>query len=169
MTTRYATAAELALAATGGWAEVAQRACPVPGVEPELMQAVALGADTTGWDAELVAVAQTGLLRVNAALDMASRHVDTYLYPRYRQVMPLAAEVVAASSLPAVVAAIALRRLYGHEVPEDVRLGTRWADDYLVQLSKGVVSLGAVDTVVAQPAGHTVARTSPKAFDWGSY
>lgn len=169
MTTRYATVTDLALAATGGWGEVAQRACPAPGTDAELMQAVAQAGDTSGWDAELVAVAQAGLLRVNAALDMASRHVDTYLYPRYRQVMPLPPDLVAASSLPAVVAAIALRRLYGHEVPEEVRLGTRWADDYLAQLSKGVVSLGAVDTVVAQPAGHTVARTSPKAFDWGAY
>jgi phage gp36-like protein len=154
---RYATVADLALAATGGWADLAQRACPGPGVEPGLM------------DAEAVALAQAGLLRAHAVLDMASRHVDTYLYPRYRQTMPLAPEVVAASSLPAVVAAIALRRLYGHDVPEDVRNGTRWADDYLVQLSKGVVSLGAVDTVVAQPAGHTVARAPAKAFDWAGY
>lgn len=166
---RYATVADLALAATGGWADLAQRACPGPGVEPGLMQAVALAEPTGAWDAEAVALAQAGLLRTHAVLDMASRHVDTYLYPRYRQTMPLAPEVVAASSLPAVVAAIALRRLYGHDVPEDVRNGTRWADDYLVQLSKGVVSLGAVDTVVAQPAGHTVARAPAKAFDWAGY
>ena len=83
--------------------------------------------------------------------------------------LPLSAEVVAASSLPSVVAAIAMRRLYGHDVPEDVRRGTAWADDYLVQLSKGVVSLGAVDTVVAQPAGRTLSRQPPKAFAWGGY
>lgn len=167
--TTYASASDVALAATGGWAEVAQRACAVPGVDADLMQAVATGQPTGAWSNDLVAVAQAGLSKLSAALDMASRHADTYLYPRYRQAMPLPTEVVSASSLPAVVAAIAMRRLYGHDVPEDVRKGTAWADDYLVQLSKGIVSLGAVDTVVAQPAGRTLSRQPGKSFDWGAY
>lgn len=165
----YATMADMAFAATLGWAEVTQRACDGPGVAPALLQALAAGLPTVDWDAEQVATAQAGLARVAMALDMASRHADTYLYPRYRAVMPLEPATVAASSLPAVVAAIALRRLYGHEVPEDVRKGTQWADDYLVQLSKGTVSLGGVDTVVATPTGATLSRTPPKAFDWAGY
>lgn len=167
--TTYASASDVALAATGGWAELALRACAAPGVSAELMQAAATAASTAAWPAETVAIAQAGVARLAAALDMASRHADTYLYPRYRQTMPLDPALVAASSLPAVVAALAMRRLYGHDVPEDVRKGTAWADDYLVQLSKGVVSLGLVDTVVAQPAGHTISRQQPKAFDWGAY
>lgn len=167
--TTYANAPDVALAATGGWAEVAQRSCAAPGVDAELMQAVALGQSTAAWSNELVAVAQAGLERLNAALAMASRHADTYLFPRYRQAMPLPAEVVAASSLPAVVAAIAMRRLYGHDVPEEVRKGTAWADEYLVQLSKGIVSLGTVDAVMTKPASRTLSRQPSKAFDWGGY
>ena len=109
------------------------------------------------------------MARINTALDMASRHVDAYLYPRYRAQMPLPQAVVDASPLADVVAALALRRLYGTAVPEDVAKSTAWADAYLRDVSKGTVSLGAADTVVAQPTGHTVARTPRKAFDWAGY
>lgn len=165
----YATRNDLARAATGGWLELAERACPEPGVDAGLMEAAATGTSVAAWPADLAALAALGVLRLNAVLDMASRHADTYLYPRYRQQMPLPTELVATSSLPDVVAAVALRRLYGVLVPEDIAKGTKWADDYLRDLSKGVVSLGAVDTVVAQPVGESRAHTPPKAFDWGSY
>lgn len=169
MTTSYVTVNDLARAATGGWLELAERACPEPGVGVELMQAAATGGSTSAWPADLVAVAQLGVLRINAVLDMASRHADTYLFPRYRGLMPLPQALVETSPLPDVVAALALRRLYGSQVPEDIAKGTKWADDYLRDLSKGVVSLGAVDTAVAQPVGQTSARTAAKAFDWGAY
>ena len=165
----YATATDLSRAATGGWLELAERACPEPGVDAELMQAAATGGGTDAWPADLVAAAQLGVLRINAVLDMASRHADTYLFPRYRQHMPLPVDLVQTSPLPDVVAALALRRLYGALVPEDIAKGTKWADDFLRDLSKGVVSLGAVDTVVAHPAGRTVGRTASKAFDWEGY
>ena len=166
----YATVAHLAGLATNGWQELTERACPTsPDVEPELMQAVATGASTAAWPGDTVALAMAGVAHINTALDMASRHVDTYLYPRYRAQMPLPQAVVDASPLADVVAALALRRLYGTAVPEDVAKGTAWADAYLRDVSKGTVSLGAADTVVAQPAGHTTARTAPKAFDWDGY
>lgn len=166
----YATVDQLAQAATGGWGELAARACPThPGLDAALVQAVASGGDTVAWPADDVAVAQQGVQRLTDVLDMASRHADTYLYPRYRQQMPLPPDVVASSPLPDVVAALALRRLFGAEVPEGIAKGTKWADDYLRDLSKGVVSLGAMDTAVATPAGRTQVRTPPKAFDWGAY
>ena len=165
----YATSNDLARAATGGWLELAERACPEPGVDAELMQAAATGGNTSAWPVDLVAAAQLGVLRINAVLDMASRHADTYLFPRYRPQMPLPQELVNTSPLPDVVAALALRRLYGATVPEDIAKGTKWADDYLRDLSKGVVSLGAVDTAVAQPVGQTRAKTPSKAFDWSGY
>lgn len=166
----YCTAADVANAATSGWEELAQRANPTgAGVDAELLQAAVAGNDLTDWPEENQQLAAAAVLRVNDAIDMAGRHIDTYLFPRYRQVMPLPTETVLASSLPAVCAAIALRRLYGAAVPEDIRRGTAWADQYLVDVSKGIVSLGVTDTAVAQPAGSTVARAPAKAFDWGGY
>ncbi|MCY1312324.1 hypothetical protein D9M70_627370 [compost metagenome] len=50
-----------------------------------------------------------------------------------------------------------------------MRNGTKWADTYLVEVSKGIVSLGIAQDTVAQPAGHTVARAPTKAFDWSGY
>ena len=165
----YATINDLVNAATGGWTELAQRAAPEDVLAAELLQAVATGADTSAWTAEAVAVAQAAWARLQDALERASKHADTYLFPRYRVRMPLSADLVQGSSLPAAVAAIALKRLYGSSVPEDLRRGSAWADQYLVDLNKGVVSLGGTDTEVAQPAGHVVTRAPSSAFDWGRY
>lgn len=165
----YATLNDLLLAATGGWDELAQRAAMNALVDGQLMQATAEGTSLTAWTVPAIEAADAALLRINDVLARASAHADTYMFPRYRTVMPLSAELVAGSSLPAAVAAIALKRLYGHLVPEDVRNGTKWADDYLRDLSKGVVSLGGLDATVAQPAGRMVSRAQAKAFDWGGY
>lgn len=167
----YCTAADVANTATGGWEELAQRANPTgAGVDGELLQAAcAVVPDLTAWPADLQALAVEAAARVASVIDMASRHIDTYLFPRYRQVMPLDPAVVLASSLPAVCAAIALRRLWGASVPKELLSGTAWADQYLVDVSKGIVSLGQVDTAVAQAPGQTVARSSSKRFDWEAY
>lgn len=166
----YCTAAEVANAATSGWEELAQRANPTgAGVDSELLQAAVAGQSLADWPEENRQLAAQAVVRVNDAIDMAGRHIDTYLFPRYRSVMPLPAETVLASSIPAVCAAIALRRLYGASVPEEVRKGTAWADQYLVDVSKGVVSLGVVDTAVAQAPGQTVSRAPAKTFSWDGY
>lgn len=167
----YCTAQDVANAATGGWDEVAQRAHPTSaGVDGALLQAAcADDPDLSDWPADVQALALAAAQRVADAIDMASRHIDTYLYPRYRAVMPLPVDTVQASSLPGVCAAIALRRLYGASAPDEVRKGTAWADAYLVDVAKGLVSLGQTDTTVAQAPGQTVARAQPKAFDWGAY
>jgi phage gp36-like protein len=166
----YCTAADVANAATGGWEELAQRASPSQaGVDGELLRAATNGASLADWPSDVQALAQEAATRVADAIANAGRHIDTYLFPRYRGVMPLEPSTVAASSLPAVCAAIALRRLYGASVPEELRNGTKWADQYLADLSKGVVSLGQVDTAVAQPAGRTVSKAPPKSFDWQTY
>lgn len=167
--TAYATLQQLADAATGGWDELAQRATTDPEVDGALLQATAQGDDRSSWDAPAQASADAALVRLQTALEMASRHADTYLFPRYRQAMPLPTDMVAGSSLPAVVAAVALKRLYGATVPEELRRGCQWADDYLRDIARGVVSLGAADADVATPAGHMVSRTPVKAFDWGAY
>lgn len=165
----YATPGQLAAAATGGWDEVAQRASPSALVVGELLRATALSLDRSAWSPEAQAEADAAMLRIGEALDMAGRHADTHLYPRYRDQMPLAAELVQASDLPTVVATIALKRLYGTTVPEEVRKGAQWAEDHLMALAKGQVSLGVLDTEVAQPQGRTVARTPAKSFDWSGY
>lgn len=167
--TTYATLDDLLAAATGGWEELAQRGGMSALVDGDLLYATAQASDRSAWSPEAQAAADVALARLNDALARASSHADTYMFPRYRTVMPLASEVVQASALPSVVAAIALQRLYGTSVPEEVRKGTQWAHDYLRDLSKGVVSLGAVDVTVAQPAGHVITRVPAKAFDWGSY
>ncbi|MBH2010288.1 MAG: DUF1320 family protein [Xanthomonadaceae bacterium] len=167
--TAYATLDDLAQAATGGWSELAQRAAPSPLVDGPLMQATASASDRSAWDAEACEQADAALVRLQDALDRASRHADTYLFPRYRGAMPLSAELVQGSDLPSVVAAIALKRLYGTSVPEDVRKGTQWADDYLRDLSRGTVSLGGADTAVAQSAGRVMHRAPPRTFDLSSF
>lgn len=167
----YCTPADVANTATGGWEELAQRASPSQaGVDGELLQAACAAVPVlTDWPADVQDLGTQAAARVVDAIAMAGRHIDTYLFPRYRGVMPLEPATVQASSLPAVCAAIALRRLYGASVPEELRVGTKWADAYLVELSKGIVSLGQVDTEVAQAPGQTAARAQPKAFDWGGY
>lgn len=167
----YCTAADVANTATGGWEELAQRANPTgAGVDGELLQAACAEVpDLTAWPTDLQALAAQAAARVADAIDMASRHIDTYLFPRYRQVMPLDPAVVQASSLPAVCAAIALRRLWGASLPQELMRGTAWADQYLADVSKGIVSLGQVDTAVAQAPGQTVARSPSKRFDWEAY
>lgn len=167
----YCTAADVANSATGGWEELAQRANPTgAGVDGELLQAACAAVpDLTAWPADLQALAVEAAARVASVIDMASRHIDTYLFPRYRQAMPLDPAVVQASSLPAVCAAIALRRLWGASLPQELMRGTAWADQYLVDVSKGIVSLGQADTAVAQAPGQTVARSPSKRFDWEAY
>jgi len=165
----YATLADLAQAATGGWDELAQRAAASPLVDGDLLQATANGSDRSAWSVPAQLAADAALGRLNDALDRATRHADTFLFPRYNAVMPLAPELVQGSDLPSVVATIAFKRLYGTSVPEEVRRGAQWAEDYLQQLAKGLVSLGAQDTAVAQQPGRTAARATAKAFDWHSY
>lgn len=169
--TTYATLSDLVAAATEGWTELAQRGTPdgEAHVDPALLKAVATGGDTMAWDAQQVAVAQAAHARLLDALERAAKHADTHLYPRYRSQMPLPAELVQGSSLPDAVAAIALKRLYGTSVPDEVRRGTAWAEDYLVSLARGTVSLGGADTQVAQPTGRMAARTRESAFDWSGY
>ncbi|MBS0401105.1 MAG: DUF1320 family protein [Proteobacteria bacterium] len=165
----YASITDLVSAATGGWTELAQRAAPEAVLDAELLRLVATTGNVSGWAADAIALATAALARLQDALERASRHADTYLFPRYRARMPLPVDLVQGSSLPAAVAAIALKRLYGTAVPEDLRRGAAWADQYLADLAKGVVSLGGGDTDVAQPPGRMVTRAQASAFDWGAY
>ena len=166
----YCLASEVANTATGGWEELAQRASPVEaGVDGELLRAAVAGQSLADWPPEAQALAAEAVLRLNDAIDKAGRHIDTYLFPRYRQVMPLAQETVEASSLPGVCAALALRRLWGASLPAELRRGPAWAAQYLVDVSTGIASLGQVDTAVAQAPGQTVARSQAKRFDWDGY
>lgn len=165
----YATVDDLLQAATGSWADLAQRAALSPLVDADLLAATVAQADRSAWTAPAQAAADAAVLRMAGALERASAHADTYLFPRYRTQMPLPPDLVAGSALPAVVAAIAYKRLYGAAVPDEVRKGCQWADDYLRDISKGVVSLGAVDASVAVAPGHVVSRVPAKAFDWDGY
>lgn len=165
----YATVADMLRAATGGWEALAQRASASPLVDGALLAASVEGADRGAWTPESVAEADAALARLQDVLNRASRHADTYLFPRYRQTMPLSDAVVQASSLPDAVAAIAYKRLYGALVPEDVRKGCQWADDYLKDLSAGRVSLGMQDEVVAQSPGKVASRAPARVFDLKDY
>lgn len=168
----YCTAADIANTATGGWEELAQRASPThAGVDGALLADAVNGDDLSGYPVSVQELANAAAMRVLWAIDMASRHIDTYLYTRYREYMPLAPEVIVASSLPACCAAIALKRLWGASMPRDMADQLKWADQYLVDISKGVVSLGQAEAQapVAQPAGQVITKTKPSAFDWGQY
>lgn len=165
----YATLDDLARAATDGWDELAQRAARSPLVDGMLLQATAEGGDRSTWSADALALADTALVRLEDVLERASRHADGYIAPRYTGVLPLPAALVASSNLPAVVAAIALRLLYGAIVPEEIAKGTRWADEFLRDLSTGRVSLGVADTATSQPPGRVVSRAPEKSIDWDRY
>lgn len=166
---QYATVADVARAATGGWDELAQRASASSLVDGVLLQARADGADTSAWPPEAVTQAGVALARVQDVINRASRHADTLLFMRYRKQMPLGADVVQASSLPDAVAAIALRRLYGASVPEELRKGTQWADDYLKSLMRGDASLGVEDAVVPTSPTTVRVRAPRPTFDLDKY
>lgn len=138
----YATLDDLARAATNGWAELAQRACRDARVDGALLRAVATSGDLSAWSAEAIALAQAGVALLTDEAERVSRYADTFLAPRYAPILPLSAGVLAGTDLPTVLATIALRRLYGHAVTDDMLKATRWADDYLRDLAAGRVSLG---------------------------
>lgn len=165
----FARIADIARAATGGWDELAERASPDPRVDGSLLQLTVTGGDRSGYDADAIALADAALAWLNEVLAGASRHADTYLAPRYQAVMPLSDELIASSDLPAAVAAIALRRLYGSLLPDGIRKGTDWADAYLRDLSAGRASLGVADTQTAQVPGRMSVQTAKKSFDWERY
>ena len=78
----YATLTELAHAATGGWLELAQRGATEAVLDSALLATAASGGDTSAWALDEVAVATAALARLQDALERASRHADTYLFPR---------------------------------------------------------------------------------------
>jgi phage gp36-like protein len=165
----YATLTDLARMATGHWEELAQHTGRDARVTGELLHLTATGGDRSGYDAAVIALADESHATLLDALERASRFADTYLAPRYRAVMPLSEGLVLSSDLPSAVAAVALRRLYGHAVPEEVRQGTAWADAYLRDISTGKVSLGGEDTATAQAPGEVRVRAPGKSFDWDKY
>lgn len=145
----YATLADLARIATAGWDELAQRGVRDARVSGQLLRTLAEGGDTSAWPAEVVTEGEHALVVLEESLDRASRHADTYIAPRFGT--PVPPELVATSDLSSVVAAIALRRLYGTTVPKEVLDGTKWADDYLRDVAAGRVSLGNADAPGTDP------------------
>lgn len=136
----YATLDDLVRVSVGGWAELAQRVTRDARVPGELLRAVASGTDTSAWSPESVGLAVDGVTQLNAQLAATSRHADTFLAARYPG--GLSAEQLAVSDLSTVVATITMRRMYGQTVEETVIKATKWADDYLLAVANGVVSLG---------------------------
>lgn len=167
--TRYATPADLARLATDGWDELAQRASRSPQVTGELLRLTFEGGRRDAFSPEARDEADRALAVLLDGLERASRHADTYLAPRYQAVMPLSEALIASSDLPSAIAAIALRRLYGHAAPEEVLRATRWADDYLRDLASGRASLGQADTATAAVPGRIHVSAPGKTFDWGTY
>jgi phage gp36-like protein len=166
---QYATIADIARAATGGWDELAQRASPDPRVDGVLLKLSVDGGDRSAYDADVIALADTAVQWLSDVMAGANRHADTYLAPRYQAVMPLSDELIASSDLPAAVSAIALRRLFGAALPDEIRRGTDWADTYLRDLSAGRASLGVADTQTAHVPGRMSVSAPSKTFDWGRY
>lgn len=146
----YATPADIARVAAQGWEELAQRASHDPSVTGDLLQATYEGGDRSAWPVEAQAAADEALAVVQEQAKRASRHADTYISPRYPSV-PLAADLVADTDLPTVVATIALRRMYGTALTEEMRKSMLWADDYLRDLSAGRVSLGSQSAPEGDP------------------
>jgi len=136
----YATLDDLARVSVAGWPEMAQRACRDARITAELLRTVAAGGDTSGYPADQVVIAAEGVEVLRAQLAAASRHADTFIAGYYPDGLTM--PQLAASDLSTVVATIAWRRMYGPVVPKEVIEATRWADDYLRDVAKGVVSLG---------------------------
>jgi phage gp36-like protein len=165
----YATIEDIVQTAQNGWQEVAQRGCTEAVLDPDALKTLVRGEAMGMFDLDMQKLAQDAVYRLKAALDMASRHVDTYLFPKYRAYMPLKPELVRSSDLPAVVAAIALKRLYGTGLTEDMRKALSWTDDHLRDIANGKISLGTQDTAVAVAPGNTVSRAPRRAIDWSAY
>ena len=165
----YATPADLARVATDGWDELAQRASRSPMVSGELLRLTYEVGDRSSYTIEQIALADTALALINDVLTRTCKAADAYLAPRYQAVMPLDADVVSSSDLPSAVATIALRRLYGTTISDELHRATKWADDYLRVLSSGKASLGIADTSTAAVPGRMQVSAPVKAFDWNSY
>lgn len=165
----YATCADLARVATRGWDDLAQRTAQNARVGGELLRALYEGGPVAGVDAALLDMAHRALELLHDVLERTSRYADTYIQPRYQGALPLPAHLVAGSDLPTVVATLAYRRLMGTSLDEDVDRNTRWAAQYLRDLSDGRVTLGGSDNNTPQPPGRMVSRTAPKSIDWHRY
>ncbi len=157
----YATFADLVRVSVDGWVEIAQRATRDPRVTPELFQAAAEGADTSAWPAEVAAVALAGAGAVRTQISAASRYADGFIGGRYPG--GLTPDQVAASDLPTVVATIALRRMYGAAVTEEVLAATKWADDFLKAIAAGTASLVPAAVAPAEAEAEVFYDFSPRA------
>lgn len=138
--TTYCTPSDMAVVATGGWEELAQRAAQDGRVTGELLRGLYEGSALSGQSAEVRRKAQEALDLLVALCDKTSRFADTFIAVRYRT--PLATETVAAADLTSVVATIAVLRLHGVAATEDVRAASKWAFDYLNAVQSGRASLG---------------------------
>lgn len=165
----YATIEDLVQTAQQGWVEITQRACTENVLDVEALKTAVSGGNMNAFDTDMQELASKGVYRLNHALDMASRHVETYLFPKYRAYLPLSDAIIRTSDLPAVTAAIALKRLYGTGLTDEMRKALAWTDGYLVDLAKGNVSLGALDTAIAVPQGNVITRSKNKNVDWSQY
>lgn len=145
----YATVFDLARVATGGWNELAERTVQDARVTGALLEASATSADRSEWGEVLWPLADAALASLADTLARTSRYADAFIVPRYGAI--LSTSLVAASDLPTAVATIALRRLRGTMVSQEIHDATKWADDYLRDIASGRLSLGTLDAQGQDP------------------
>ena len=164
----YATVEALAAAAINGWEELAQFASRNPAVSGELLEARFRGVDTDD-DQSAKDDADAALDQLENLLSATSRYADSYLNQRYRDLVPLAQPYYENTGLPYAVAVIALGRMYGLRVSDEMRKGIKAQEDYLRDLASGKASLDYTEPSTPDEPGRMTVSARPSAFEWDGY
>ncbi|MBR4877061.1 MAG: DUF1320 family protein [Rhodocyclaceae bacterium] len=136
----YCTPSDMAVVATGGWEELAQRAAQDGRVTGELLELTCTGADRGQYDFLARELADKALARLERHCESVTHYAETFIAVRYRT--PLSIDIIAHSDLPSVCATIAVLRLAGISATQDMREAAQWAERYLSRIADGKASLG---------------------------
>lgn len=153
---------------TFGDTEMALLASPEnSAVDGVLLRLTVEAGDRSGYSQADIDAADQALVHIDAAIDSASRYMDSYISPRYS--LPLDASLVADSSLADVCADITRHRLMDDRVTEAVENRFVQARAWLRDISMNKASLGEQDTGTATPQGRMVVKGGQSNTDWETF
>ena len=160
-------ASALQLLDTFGDNEVALLSSEEAAVDGVLLRLTVEAGDRSAYTAGDIAFADQALIKINAALDSATRLINSYISPRYT--LPLVQVLIDSSSLADVCADITRHRLSDDRVTEEVENRFKQARSWLRDISMNKASLGEEDTGTATPTGRIKTGQGNSGTNWSSY